>query len=183
MPSQPAGSPTSSPQRGNRARAVGPEFTDAEWQLLVRLPGQVVIAATSAEPDAPRRTVSEGLAGIDAIAAGRASDSDFVRDVVRAIYVEGEDSGPVDSEPPTAEEFLDRSAGLAEVLTTCRAAAAVLARADPADSAAYRQWLQSIAARVCGAARSGGLLGLGGARLSAAERAFLADLGAALGLG
>jgi hypothetical protein len=29
----------------------------------------------------------------------------------------------------------------------------VLARADPADSAAYRQWIQSIAARVCAAGR------------------------------
>jgi hypothetical protein len=56
------------------------------------------------------------------------------------------------------------------------------ARADPADSAAYRQWLQSIAARVCGASRSGGVLGLGRERFSAAERRFLADLGGALGL-
>ena len=34
------------------------------------------------EADSPRRTVSEGLAGIEAIAAGRDSASGLVRDVV-----------------------------------------------------------------------------------------------------
>ena len=51
-------------------------FRRAEWELLVRLPGRVVVAATSAHVDPARRTtVAEGLAGIDAIAAGRASAS------------------------------------------------------------------------------------------------------------
>lgn len=152
-------------------------YPPAEWALLVRLPARVMIAATSAEADSPRRTVAEGLAGMDAIAAGRASDSDLVRAVVAAIYAESED------DQPAAEEFTDRAAGLAGVLATCEAAARVLAaRADPADSAAYRQWLQNIAARVCRASRFGGVRGIGGDRFSAAERRFLADLGAALGL-
>jgi predicted transcriptional regulator len=34
--------------------------------------------------------VAEGLAGLDAIAAGRAFDSDLVRAVVAAIYAENE---------------------------------------------------------------------------------------------
>jgi hypothetical protein len=136
-----------------------------------------MIAATSAEADSPRRTVAEGLAGMDAIAAGRASDSDLVRAVVAAIYAQSED------DQPAAEEFTDHAAGLAGVLTTCEAATQVLAaRADPADSAVYRQWLQTIAARVCGASRSRGVPRIGGDRFSAAEVSFLADLGAALGL-
>jgi hypothetical protein len=152
-------------------------YPPAEWELLIRLPAQVMIAATSAEADSPRRTVAEGLAGIESIAAGRASDSDLVRAVVAAIYAQSED------DQPAAEEFTDPAAGLAEVLAACEATTRVLAaRADPADSAAYRQWLQSIAARVCGASRSGGVLGIGGERFSAAERRFLAELGAALGL-
>jgi hypothetical protein len=152
-------------------------YPPAEWALLVRLPARVMIAATSAEADRPRRTVAEGLAGMGAIAAGRASDSDLVRAVVAAIYARSEDDQPV------AEEFTDRAAGLAEVLAACEAAIGVLAaRADPADSAAYRQWLQSIAARVCGASRSGGIRGIGGDRFSAAERRFLADLREALSL-
>jgi hypothetical protein len=134
-----------------------------------------MIAATSAEPDTARRTVAEGIAGLDAIASGRSFDSDLVRAIVAAIYAEP------DEDPPTAEEFTDRAAGLADVLAACRTAATALAaRADPADAAAYAQWLESIAARVCGASRTGGVMGVGGARVTAAEQRFLTDLGRAL---
>jgi hypothetical protein len=175
MPSQSAsGDPTST---GTAGQVAAMAFSPGEWELLTHLPARVIVAATSAEPDGPRRTVAEGLAGLDAIAAGRAFDSDLVRAVVSAIYAEA------DEDRPAAEEFTDRAAGLAEVLEGCRRATAVLAaRADPADSAAYRQWVQSVAARVCGASRSGGMLGLGGEQVSAAERRFLDDLAVALAL-
>jgi len=153
---------------------TGLPFRREEWDLLVRLPGRVVVAATSAEPDTSRRTVSEGLAGIDAIAAGRASGSRLVRDVVAAIYDER------DEDTPAAEEFRDRVAGIAEVLESCRAAAGALAdRAGREDADAYRHWLESIAARVCQAARTGGVFGVGGQLISPNERKFLTDLGAA----
>jgi hypothetical protein len=211
MPSQPApGHPTSSRKLADLASI---NFLPAEWELLTRLPARVVIAATavaadgevsaqdrgarglaSRAPDA-RQTVAEGLAGLDAIAAGRAFDSDLVRAVVAAIYAENDGRSPDSGRPqlaafdgvdpirqaaaPVAQE--DRRP--AEVLVSCRSVTAVLnARADPADSAAYRQWLQSIAARVCEAASSGGLLGPGGDLLSDPEREFLDELGSALGL-
>lgn len=172
MPSQSAsGDPSSIGQVAAMA------FSPGEWELLTHLPARVIVAATSAEPDNPRRTVAEGLAGLDAIAAGRAFDSDLVRAVVSAIYAES------DEDRPAAVEFTDRAAGLAEVLDACRQATGVLAeRADPADSAAYRQWVQSVAARVCGASRSGGVLGFGGEQVSDAERRFLDDLAVALAL-
>ncbi|NUT38051.1 MAG: hypothetical protein HOV79_33810 [Hamadaea sp.] len=168
MPSQSAA--------GQRARSAPPiAFLPDEWDQLIRLPARVMIAATSAEPDSDRRTVAEGLAGIDAIAAGMVSDSDLVRAAVAAIYAEA------DPDPPSAEQFRDRHAGITEVLVSCRAASLVLARrADPADAAAYRQWLQHIAARVCGASRTGGVFGVGGDHVSEAETAFLADLHRAL---
>jgi hypothetical protein len=163
------------PSQPSYGQATSLAFAPDERALLIHLPARVMIAATSAEADTPRRTVAEGIAGLDAIAAGRSSDSDLVRSIVTAIYAEA------DEEPPTAEEFTDRPAGLAEVLSACRTASALLSkRADPADAAAYRQWLETIAARVCAASRSGGVLGLGGERVSAAEKKFLADLGAAL---
>lgn len=213
MPSQPApGHPTSSRKLTDLASL---RFLPDEWELLTSLPAQVVIAATAVAADgevsahdrgarelAPRahdarQTVAEGLAGLDAIAAGRAFDSDLVRAVVAAIYAENDGRSPGSGRPqPAAFDGTDpirqpEAAGPAahehrrpaEVLASCRSVATVLnARADPADSAAYRQWLQSIAARVCEAASSGGLLGLGGDLLSDAEREFLDELGGALGL-
>ena len=152
MPSQPArGRPASGQPSGYAT------FSPEEWELLVRLPGQVVIAATSAEADGARRTVAEGLAGLDAIAAGRSSTNPLVR--------------------TAAEEFVDRAAGLAAVLMSCHRAAGLLAeRSADDDRLAYQAWLQSIAERVCGAASSGGMFGLGGDLISAAEAQFLDDL-------
>jgi hypothetical protein len=151
-------------------------LTRTQWELLVRLPGQVVIAATSAESDGARCTIAEGIAGIDAIAAGRSSDSELVRRVVATIYAERDEDAPV------AEEFADPAAGFAHVLDSAREAAAVLRGCGaPADRDAYRSWVYSIAERVCGAARSGGVLGFGGVPVSPAEQDFLTDLAEALG--
>lgn len=150
-------------------------FEPHEWELLTRLPARIMIAATSAEADSDRRTVDEGLAGLNAIAAGSSSPSDLVRAVVASIYAEADD------DPPTAEQFRDRQAGITEVLVSCRAAALVLdSRATPADAQAYRAWVQAIAEKVCGAARSGGVLGIGAVTHSRAEQQFLSDLAVAM---
>ncbi|MDG4822675.1 hypothetical protein O7635_12520 [Asanoa sp. WMMD1127] len=162
MPSQPApGDPLSHPLHGFPNVAID-VFTAREWELLVRLPGRVIVAAT--HTGAPRRSVREGLAGLDAMAAGRAFDSDLVRAVVAAVYAERMPNGP----RPPARDLLDE----------CRDAVRVLNdRADPADSAAYRQWVQSIAARVCTGGR-----GPAAGQLGPGDRRFLADLGHALGM-
>ncbi len=171
MPSQPArGRPASGQSRSYAA------FSPEEWELLVRLPGQVVIAATSAEPDGARRTVAEGLAGLDAIAAGRTSQNPLVRNVVATIYAEHDDA------QPAAEEFVDRAGGLAAVLMSCHRAAGLLGeRGSVEDRHAYQEWLRTIAERVCNAATTGGVLGLGGERISAAEAEFLDDMARAFG--
>jgi len=164
------------PSQPTSGQATGLAFRPDEWALLTRLPARVMIAAASAEADSARRTVAEGLAGLDAIAAGRASPSHLVRAVVAAIYAETDGN-----DTPAAEEFTDRVAGLAGVLADCRAVSALLAdRTTSADAEAYRGWLVEIAHTVCGSARSGGVLGVGGAKVSAAEKRFLADLAAAL---
>ena len=164
--------PSRSGPRGGVAVA---EFSAREWDLLVRLPGRVIVTATSGETDNPRRTVAEGLAGLEAVAAGRSFDSDLVRGVVAAIYAERiEDPATAETSRPGPPDLLD----------ACREATRILGRrADPADSAAYRQWIQSIAARVCAASRSADALGMGGEQQTAAERDFLAGLGRALRLG
>lgn len=151
-------------------------FDRDEWELLVTLPGRVVIAATSAELDTPRRTVAEGLAGLEAIAAGRSSPSRLVREVVAAIYAAD------DGEPTAAAEvFNDPEAGIAQTLTACRHAnAALRSKAGLVDADGYRAWLAEVAATVCGAAHTGGVFGIGGARVSVAESRFLDNLADAL---
>lgn len=155
---------------------VALSFDRDEWELLVTLPARVLIAATSAESEPGGRTVAEGLAGIEAIAAGRGSASRLVREVVAAIYAQPDPAGQ-----PAAEEFLDRAASIRQTLAACdRVGDSLSAKAGPADAAAYREWIFAIASAVCGAAASGGVPGMGGTRISTAESRFLDDLGAAL---
>lgn len=161
------------PSAGRRAAPLTTAvYSTAEWDLLTSLPGGIVVAATSTGPGRPRRGVGEGIAGLDAVAAGRAFDSDLVRAVVAAIYAR-----PDEASPPA-----DRLTDPGDVLVACRAVVRVLERrADPADSAAYRQWVQSVAVRVCRAVAGGGWHPVGDP-LSPADRRFLDRLGDALGL-
>ena len=155
-------------------------YSTAEWELLVELPELVAIAATSAEADGMRRTVDEGLAADRAIEAGRHSDSPLVRRVAAELWTD-DDTG--DEPRPTAIEFNNRRAGLADTLAKARRVAMVLGnKAAPADADAYRGWMLAIAREVCAAARSGGFLGLGGEQISPAERDFLAELERSLSL-
>jgi hypothetical protein len=148
-------------------------FAPDDWRMLIRLPAEVMVATINIQDHGPRRTVAEGLAGLDAIAAGRGSDSALVRAVVAAIYSE---PGDELADPAGAP-----SARLEEVLARCRRAAGLVrASADRGDAEAYLAWLREVAVRVCGAARSGGVLGLGGEPVAPAEQAFLDDLATAL---
>ncbi|MET7878013.1 hypothetical protein [Micromonospora profundi] len=158
------------PSTGRRAAPLTTAvYSAAEWDLLTSLPGRVLVAATATGPGRPERGVPAGLAGLDAVAAGRGFDSDLVRAVVAAIYARH------DGVPAPTERLTD----MVDLLAACRAAVRVLQRrADPADSAAYRQWVQSVAGRVCRAAP-----GPGGLATSPADRRFLDRLGGALGLG
>lgn len=168
--------PRASPAPRHPTRLAADGFAADQWRALVRLPAEIMIATIALEDDGPRQTVAEGLAGLDAIAAGRGSDSDLVRAVVAAIYAEPEEDRPGPGRPAGPDP------PRARVLADCRRVAEVLrASADPADAAAYRHWVQQVAVRVCGAARSGGVLGLGSEPIRAGERAFLDELAAALG--
>ncbi|MGC9667913.1 hypothetical protein ACNTMW_15320 [Planosporangium sp. 12N6] len=146
---------------------VALSFPRAEWDLLVRLPGRVLIAATLVARDRPTHTVAENLAGVEAIAAGRTAPGHLLHDVVAAIYAE-----QVDDIDPA--EFADPRSGIARVLADCRTAVRILERRGATgDAAAYRDWLVDIAAAVCSAARVRG-------RAAPAEQRFLADLALAL---
>ena len=150
-------------------------FTRAEWDLLVRLPGMVVVAATSEAADDSRQMI-EALAGLDAVAAGRGWANSLVRQVVGTIYAEPE----MDSAATRADHSpIDPLTGVATVLATCRQAAVILAlRATAAERIAYERWLASIAFRVSDA--SAGVAGLGTNTTHAVtERRFVAELAAA----
>ncbi|WP_327039086.1 hypothetical protein [Micromonospora maris] len=146
-------------------------YSATEWDLITGLPGRVIALATQPGPGRPYPGVAAGLAGLEAVAAGRAFDSDLVRAVVAAIYTRHEEA--------TAPQPQPRPADLVDVLAACRAVVRILdRRADRADSAAYRQWVQSVAARVC---RAGSAV-LPDGTLAPVDRRLLDRIGGALAL-
>ena len=132
------------PYRALRRRPVARRLRPADWDLLVRLPGRVLLAAVSAGASAgDGGPAGDPLAGLDAIAAGRSSPSAVVSALVTVIFAEraGTDRAGFTEAEPASEQLL----------ADARAAVRTLdRRATPADAAAYRDWLADIAAAGCG---------------------------------
>ncbi|MCP2322541.1 hypothetical protein HDA40_001048 [Hamadaea flava] len=152
-------------------------FTDAEWGLLVGLPQAVLLAASAAEEDSARRTAAENAAGMAAISDGRDSASELVRSVATEIVAR---LGDPDSEEEASLPVFapgDPVAVAADALDRATAAAQLLdERGHEADGSAYKHWLVTIVEEVVTAASSGGVLGIGGTEVSAAEQSFRDDL-------
>jgi hypothetical protein len=144
---------SSQPRQGAQSHVqLALAFDRDEWEMVVTLPGRVLLAAQAAAP-ADGRRAAEGIAGIEAIASGLASTSPLVREIVGAIYAESHQ----DHEEPTT----DADVITVRTLAACRYAAQVVAgRCGPDEAAAYREWLLHIAA-----VGSGGALGTAPAQL------------------
>jgi hypothetical protein len=97
-----------------------------------------------------------------------------------------EETKPADPAAGSASEWSldDAPAQLrATLLGECGKLAAILAaKAPPPAAKAYKRWLLDIARHMAETGKEGGVLGLGGTRVNAAEAAMLADLAAALEL-
>jgi hypothetical protein len=65
---------------------------------------------------------------------------------------------------------------------TLRQAAAIVDNKAPGDAATFKGWLRQISQHVAEAAEEGGFLGIGGVRVSEAEKATLAEISSALKL-
>jgi hypothetical protein len=138
------------------------------------LPRWVASGAGAAQSDGALRSAAEDDVGLLAVAGGRESSSPFVASIARQLVDAYDD-------PDGGPDFSDAGKGIAALYDRAQTAAQVLAaKADGADASAYRTWLLTIADVVVGQARSGGVFGMGGNNISAAERQFCDGLAQAL---
>ncbi|MGI5247090.1 hypothetical protein [Dactylosporangium sp. CA-139066] len=153
MPSQPAPGPSGRPAVG-----VDLPLRRPEWDLLVRLPRAVLVAACAGDERV------DAVAGVEAIAAGQRSRALLVRGVVAAIFAEQLTDNDIDA---TAAEP-------GAVIADCGFAARLLAERLGVDIAlAYGEWLMDIAASVGRTAWHGRRIRLGGVEVQLAERRFV----------
>ncbi|BCB88957.1 hypothetical protein [Phytohabitans suffuscus] len=154
-------------------------FSDEEWGLLTGLPLAVLTAASAAESDGTRRTLAESAAGLEAVAGGREGASPLVTAVAQEVVSRAGDPEAGEELPLVAPQ--DPEAYIADVLHRSGAAAALLRdRVDEGEAGAYAHWLVGIAEQVVTAAPSGGMLGIGGDRVTEPERRFRDELSKAL---
>jgi hypothetical protein len=156
MPSQPAPGPSGRPAVG-----VDLPLQRAEWDLLVRLPRAVLVAACAGDERV------DAVAGVAAIAAGQRSRVLLVRGVVAAIFAEQLTDHDIDA----------GAAAAGAVLADCGCAARLLAeRLGPDVALAYGEWLMDIAASVGRAAWEPAQIRLGGVEVQLAERRFVGGI-------
>ncbi|HKG22910.1 MAG TPA: hypothetical protein VKC34_13500 [Blastocatellia bacterium] len=153
------------------------DFTPDEWKALLRAPMMVGHAIAGAAPSGRVGYVQEMKAVADAIVD--ASEQAAAGPLVQAVVGEIRSNAAADSRGPT--ETVSAADIKGRAIEACGRAASILrAKADAKEGEAYKAWLLDVGARVATAAKEGGFLGLGGARVSRGEEEVLSEIAAAL---
>lgn len=145
------------------------DFNAEEWEQVLEAPALAGLIVITAQRGG---TIREGVQMAKAYTEARKehSESDLLSEVV--------------SQPPTVEprQFESAEQLRSEGLQRIRDAVALLEpKAEPGDVEAYKRFVLTVAERAAEATKSGGVLGIGGERVSEAESAALDELAAALG--
>jgi hypothetical protein len=141
------------------------------------------MAVSAADPNGLWGTIREASASRSAIAGSKSRSTS--NELVKAVITEL-DTNEGRSIIQKALEKQIAGATPAEIvqrsLENLREVAAILdSKASPGDAAAFKAWLGGISHQVAEASMEGGFLGIGGVRVSDAEKATLADIERALG--
>ncbi len=148
-----------------------------EWQLVRASPWVVAVGVMMADPSGVlgRRNELASLLAQVRSTAEHGSTSALVHDVARALVGDSLE-GAVES-----SGLGDPDGGLpARALARSREVATLVAARRPAEADVFCAWLLDLAGGVARSTREGGVLGLGGEAVSAAEEAFLSELAVAL---
>jgi hypothetical protein len=157
-------------------------FTPDEWTKILESVMLSGMAVTAADPS--------GLIGVlkESMATGRsllAAKSDAgSNELIRAVAADFSTTEGRQAVREGLKETL-RDSKASDVcrksISALHDVASLLDSKAPADAAAFKTWLQHIAAGAAEAANEGGFMGFGGVRVSEAEKATLSDLASALG--
>ncbi len=157
--------------------ATQSDFSPVEWTILTELPVRVVAAAVTADPASALGSILEQVTGLSQLANGAAKRRDS--ELVTAIFADYKSRGEGEERTlQLSDQWVDDL--LPETILRARQAGQILAKHHfDAEAEAFSSWLYETAEAVCIAAKTGGVLGIGGKRISDSEAAFLRDLKAA----
>jgi hypothetical protein len=157
------------------------EFSPVEWSVLTDIPVRVIACAITADPSSGVGAILEEVTGLTQLAHGAMQRPES--ELVQAVFASFKENGAGEERTLLlSQQAIDNL--LPETILLARDVATLLAgRIDTDEALAYTSWLLETAESVCAAAKSGGgILGIGGKRISDAEQQFLRELEAALSL-
>lgn len=155
------------------------DFTAQEWETLLEGPVNAGLYISLASPSLAG-SISESMAVAKTIVA--AAQQGTTDELLGAILSDLQNRESAKLAQP---EFHSRKPDelKQEVLNGVSGAVALLnAKATPAEAQGVREWLYEVAVNAANASKEGGFLGIGGVRVSDAEKAALQELAGVLGV-
>jgi hypothetical protein len=145
------------------------DFTDEEWDRIVRAPFVAGLAITLADPGGPFEAAKESMATIKS-ATNPPSREQLLAEVALDVQAMTQQRHnplkgykPTRSEPP-GKQVLQELASVRQI---------VAAKATAEETEAFTQWLVATAQAAADAAKDGGFMGFGAQQVSDGERAML----------
>jgi hypothetical protein len=157
-------------------------FTPDEWQHILEGAMMASVAMTAADPSGLIGLLKESFAAGSTLAAGKTDAGSNA--LIKAVVADFETAdGRSSARGSLKEKFVGSKPADIKVkaLEALRQVAALVDAKASADAPAFKAWLKKISQNVAEAAKEGGFLGIGGVRVSDAEKATLAEISSALG--
>ena len=157
-------------------------FTADEWKLLLESVMTAGIAVSAAEPSGLWDLLKESFAEGNALMTAKMDPGTDA--LIKAVVADFETEGRSTARDGLKEKFTGSKPVeiKAKCIETLRQAGAVVDAKAPGDAAAFKGWLRQISQHVAEASKEGGFLGIGGVRVSEAEKATLNESSGALQL-
>jgi membrane-bound lytic murein transglycosylase B len=158
-------------------------FKPDEWSKILQSTMLAGMAVTAAEPSGLWGALKEAFASSSALAAAKSNAGS--NELIKAVVADFETK---EGRSAVQEALRQHFAGaktpadaVQRSLANLREVSAILDAKTPQDAAAFKTWLQTISQNVAEASSEGGFLGIGGVKVSDAEKATLGDIAKALG--
>ena len=157
-------------------------FKPDEWSKILQSTMLAGIAVTAADPSGLWGALKEAFASSSALAAAKSNTSSS--ELIKAVIADFETK---EGRASIQEALRQHLAGakpadaVQRSLANLREVSAILDAEAPQDAAGFKTWLRAISQNVAEASSEGGFLGIGGVKVSEAEKATLAEISKALG--
>jgi hypothetical protein len=153
------------------------DFTEEEWTRIVRAPLVAGMAITLADPGGPIEAAKETMATLKNATSPPSREQLLAEVALEIQAMTQQKHNPLKGYKPTTDGAPVGEQLLEELRTV---QALVVAKSEPAEAAAFGQWLVTAAQAAADAAKEGGYMGFGAQQVSDREEAMLGQVRAAV---